>query len=387
MTAGSERSRLDLRSAHGARHVSSAAVVFAVVALTCSACGTKTPRVEGRDAGTAARHAGAARDARVPTRDPRMPAAAPEGTAHGNPSQSTASPGFLGEDDRALRERLRTGTIASVERGRGGRSVGFKITLGDGTVGYFKPEQTFSAAHWYSEVAAYHLDRVLGFGRVPPVVGRRFRWSTLRPYVAGDPRAAEVRPLADGDVRGAFVAWVTGGLSPLRLGRAWERIVRIEGALGRSPYDRPALVREGVGGQSGVVRALPASRAGELSDLLIFDYLVQNVDRWGGDFTNVRVRGEDGPLLFFDNGAGFWPNEQRLPLMEARLRPLQRFRRSTVAALRAFSITAFRDALATDDLAPVLTPRQVEGVDIRVRAAVAHVDSMYARFGEAIWLP
>ena len=37
------------------------------------------------------------------------------------------------------------------------------------------------------------------------------------------------------------------------------------------------------------------------SDLLIFDYLVQNVDRWGGDFTNVRSRANDGPLVFLDS--------------------------------------------------------------------------------------
>jgi hypothetical protein len=73
--------------------------------------------------------------------------------------------------------------------------------------------------------------------------------------------------------------------------------------------------------------------------------------------------------------------------MEARLRPLQRFRKQTVDALRAFDLEAYREALAQDALAPVLTERQIEGVGERVRAVVAHVDSMYARFGEAIWLP
>jgi hypothetical protein len=316
----------------------------------------------------------------VPPTPTRPIAAAPA-------SAASPSVGFLGMDERAVRESLRNRPLASVVKGGGGRSLGFKVTLDDGTVGYFKPEQTFSAAHWYSEVAAYYLDRALGFGRTPPVVGRRFDWATLRARAGADSRVAEVRPSPDGSVRGTFSWWVPGGLEPIRLGRAWERVVRIEGPLGRTPYDRPALVREGAGGNDGPMRDIPASRIVELSDMLIFDYLVQNVDRWGGDFVNVRARANGGPLVFLDNGAGFWPNEQRLPLMESRLRPLQKFSRRTVAALRAFDLEAYRRALESDALAPILTERMIVGLGDRVRAVVAHVDSMYARFGEAVWLP
>lgn len=322
--------------------------------------------------------------ASLPVRTPR---AEPSRTAPSETASAPAPTGFLGMDERAIRQSLAQGDIASIERGRGGRSLGFKITLDDGTVGYFKPEQTFSAAHWYSEVAAYYLDRQLGFGRVPPAVGRRFDWATLRAAAAPDRRIAEVRPEPSGLVRGAFLWWIPGGLSPIRLGAAWERVVRIEGPLARTPFDRPALVREGVGGADGAMRTLSPERAKELSDLLVFDYLVQNVDRWGGDFVNVRARADEGPMVFLDNGAGFWPNEQRLPLMEARLRPLQRFNRRTVDALRAFDLEAYRRALASDALAPVLDERRILGVGERVRAVVEHVDSMYARFGEAIWLP
>ncbi len=75
---------------------------------------------------------------------------------------------FLGQPDADRIEALRTEEISEVTKGRGGRSLAFKITLADGTRGYFKPKQTFSAAHWYSELAAYYLDRELGLDRVPP---------------------------------------------------------------------------------------------------------------------------------------------------------------------------------------------------------------------------
>ena len=63
---------------------------------------------------------------------------------------------------------------------------GLAALLVDGRAGYFKPAQSFSAAHWYSEVAAHYHDRELGFGRVPPVVGRRFPWRPLRRVAADE---------------------------------------------------------------------------------------------------------------------------------------------------------------------------------------------------------
>jgi hypothetical protein len=124
-------------------------------------------------------------------------------------------------------------------------------------------------------------------------------------------------------------------------------------------------------------------RPAELSDLIVFDYLTQNVDRWGGDFTNVRSRGLGGPLIYMDNGAGFWLGEQRLGLMEARLKALQRFRRSTIDAVRKLDVDRFSVRLQGDPLAPVLNEKQLDGLAQRRRAVIEHVDTMVTRFGEA----
>jgi hypothetical protein len=128
-------------------------------------------------------------------------------------------------------------------------------------------------------------------------------------------------------------------------------------------------------------------RPAELSDLIVFDYLTQNVDRWGGDFTNVRSRGLGGPLIYLDNGAGFWLGEQRLGLMEARLKALQRFRRATIEAVRNFDIERFAARLQEDPLSPVLNEKQLDGLALRRSAVLEHVDAMVARFGEARVLP
>lgn len=300
---------------------------------------------------------------------------------------------FFSQPDGPIRSALSAMPIARIERGSGGRSLGFKITLSDGTRGYFKPEQTFSGAHWYSEVAAYYLDRELGFGRVTPVIGRRMRWEPLRRAARSDRRLSEVIVQNDGTVRGAFIHWIDGGLPRMRLGRDWERWVRIEGPLALTPFQRPLHYRQRLRGEITAEQAprfqtrrapdepSEQEQAAELSDMIVFDFLIANVDRWGGGFTNLRTRGAAGPLLFFDNGAGFWPNA-RTGLMDTRLASLQKFRRRTVERLRAFDEEAFAARLAGDPLAPVLRDRPREAVGVRVDAVIAHVESLVERFGE-----
>jgi hypothetical protein len=307
-------------------------------------------------------------------------------------------PGFLGEPDAPRIAALRNGAIKEVSKGKGGRSLAFRITLEDGTKGYFKPRQSFSAAHWYSEVAAYYLDRELGIGRVPPTTGRRFDWAALKKAAGNDDRVSELRIAKDGTIQGAFVWWIPEPLKRLRMGRQWERWVRVQRTLPITPYQRPVDYRADLRGKPGIREATDPSRPlakdpdtetrpGELSDLIVFDYLTQNVDRWGGEFTNVRTRGPGGPLIYLDNGAGFWLGDQRLGLMESRLKALQRFRRATVDAVRALDIDALAARMNGDPLVPVLNEKQLDGLRQRRQAVLDHVDAMVKRFGEATVLP
>ncbi len=310
---------------------------------------------------------------------------------------------FLGEPDGPWRDALVLQPIKRVERGRGGRSLGFKITLADGHKGYFKADQTFSAANWFGEVASYHLDRMLGLGRVPCVVSREFTWKELVGAAGRDPRKGEVI-VTDGKVRGAFVAWVSGGLVALPEEPGWERWVRLKywPSTTVSPFQRPAvwkhqldLVRKHGDGwlskeerlRRRNLRAVPdrEDRAAELSDLLVFDYLIRNLDRWGGGNANVLMRGQHGPLVFLDNGAAFEPGDARPSLMEARLHVVQRFRRGTVAAVRAFDVARFKARLGGEVVQPVLSAAQIQGLLARRKGLLEWVAEMEKAHGEAIW--
>lgn len=336
--------------------------------------------------------------------DPPEPAA--PGRAPEPPLVVSAPPeaeAFFTEPDGPWRDALVIQPIRRVERGRGGRSLGFKITLADGHKGYFKPDQTFSAANWFGEVASFHLDRMLGLGRVPCVVSREFTWTELVGAAGRDPRKEEV-VVTNGKVRGAFVAWVSGGLAPLPEEPGWERWVRVKNwpSASVSPFQRPAVWkhqldqvrRHGDNWRSKEERlrrrnlqAVPdrEDRPAELSDLLVFDYLTRNQDRWGGANANVLVRGPAGPLVFLDNGASFEPGEVRPGLMEARLHVVQRFRRGTIAAVRAFDVERYKRRLAGEVVQPVLSSTQIDGLLARRTGLLEWVAEMEKIHGEAIW--
>ena len=300
-------------------------------------------------------------------------------------------PGFLGVPDGATRYALHHEKIVAVKRGTGGRSLAFRVTFEDGSDAYFKPEQTFSAARWYSEVAAYYLDRELGFGRVPPVIGRRVRWAQLERAAGSDSRVSELTISEDGNLRGALINWIDGGLTPIAtLGVGWERWIRVDGPVRISPYQRPQYYGRRQGGmarellpigqqkEASEVPAVAAHRAA-LSDLIVFDFLIQNADRWGGEYTNVRVD-RHNRLVFLDNAAGF-PQHISTSLHDARLTTCQRFSKKTYQALKAFDVRAFESRLHRDPLAPVLGREQLHALGERVHIVVEHIEKMIADHG------
>lgn len=304
-----------------------------------------------------------------------------------------ASDAFLGTPDAPILEVLGRGEVTRIERGSGGRSLAFRLTFADGSRGYFKPEQTFSGSHFYAEIAAYHLDRALGLGRVPPTIGRRMAWAPLRQAAGGDARAGEAI-VHDGEVCGSLSYWVPEPLVALRVGMGWEAWARFAPAPLISPFQRARRYVALASGQTPIAdadgdtpraAATPdtAERAAELSDLVLFDYLTENIDRWGGDYTNVRTRGAGGPLVFLDNAAGFIRSPEASPgFMDTRLHTIQRFRRGTVEAIRALAIDSLRARIEADACAPILSDALYAQLETRRATLLAHVDRMIAQHGE-----
>jgi hypothetical protein len=296
-------------------------------------------------------------------------------------------PSFFGQPDEPIRRVLATAPIEKVKKGAGGRSLAFKLTLAGGVEGYFKPEQTF-ASNWFSELASYYLDRELGFGRTPPAIGRRIEWKRLSGHAARDDRLKEI-VVKNGFVRGSLVWWVPEKLVPLELPDGWEAWLRVEGAPAVSPFgELGTYVRARRRPAEPAPQRAPAQprdfpdRPAELSDLILFDYLIGNLDRWGGGFTNVRALGTSKALMYLDNANGFHVRQEPSPTLEARLAAVQRFRKSTVTAIRRLDVDRLERRMSKDPLAPLLSEAQLDQLEVRRRRVVEHITDVQRRYGE-----
>ncbi len=367
------------------------------VASTRRARDALPARLEGSVSGAASEAgavAGRAERAAPPPPSPTSPRASADrrAVAGDTPPRGAA---FLGAPDEPVLRDLRESEVVRVEPGRGGRSLGFVLTLASGRRAYFKPEQSFSGARWYAEVAAYHLDRVLGLGRVPPVVARELPWKLLRAAARRHPRGDEVVVHSGGRVWGALIAWVEGPLVPLRLPPGWEQWLRVGRAPFLSPFRRPSTWLRAVrswrqngriegplgGDRWPQVRPDRPERPAELSDMILFDFLARNVDRWSEDLTNVRTRGPGGPLVFLDQGAAFGGGRASNGHLEAQLRAVQRVRRATAEAIERFDLQAFRARLRSEPIQPVLDAARLEGLRVRRQAVLEHLRALRERFG------
>ena len=288
---------------------------------------------------------------------------------------------LFGENDEPIRNALSEAPIESVTKGSGGRSLAFKLTFRDGLAGYFKPEQTF-AANWYSELASYHLDRQLGLGRVPPSIGRRIDWPLLSPHAEGDARRSEV-VIRDGVVQGSLVFWLADKPLRVELPRGWELWLRIDQQPMVSPFQALPDYKKALkhGAKPGVMPELDPVRAAELSDLVVFDHLIGNIDRWSKDFVNVRTTGPEKRLVFLDNANGFEVKSKPSWVLAARLAAVERFRRKTIATLRAFDRKEFEQRMAKDPLAPLLNAAQLAQLEERRSQLLEHVAALERRYG------
>jgi hypothetical protein len=260
--------------------------------------------------------------------------------------------------DRVWIERLASAPIVEIVRNKGGATLTLRVRFADGARAAFKPEQTHSASNHRAEIAAFHLDRVLGFGRTATVVGRSLNAARLRRWlVHAEVESAwlarfdgEVK-VRDGLVHGALIAWHDKRLADAAPPRDWARTL----------LDADAS-------------ALPTERTLEWSDMVMFDYLLDNGDRWSGG--NVLSLGNGGPLIFLDNAAGL----QRRGLIEPEkspVGPVCRFRETSVSSLKSTVGrlgARLERSLSADPLSPVVSDAHLRAIDARLEKLLAHID-------------
>ncbi|XP_066548590.1 glycosaminoglycan xylosylkinase [Amia ocellicauda] len=241
-----------------------------------------------------------------------------------------------------------------------------------------------------AEVAAFHLDRILGFHRAPLVVGRFVSLRTeIRPVATEQLLSTfltqgnnscfygkcyycrESEPAcALGDVmEGSVTLWLPD-VWPLQKHRhPWGRTYR-EGKLARWEYDESYCE---------AVKKMPPYDAGprllDVVDTAVFDYLIGNADRH--HYESFQDDGGASMLILLDNAKSFGNpalDERSIlaPLYQCCMLRVSTWNRLTLLRGGALS-SALRTATSHDPLFPVLTEAHLAALDRRLDSVLAAV--------------
>jgi hypothetical protein len=277
---------------------------------------------------------------------------------------------FLGMADDLLLARVRTQPIARVRVNRGGSSLSFRVDFADGSRAAFKPAQTNLQTIPRKEVAAYRLNRLLGLNAVPPAVPRSVSREDLFEKLHPESSAALPRIRAEtifnpfGKTLGTFSYWIP--------------------EIKDSGLDTPEGVRESAGwlALGGAIPPAKRSMAAQLSDLIVFDFLTANPDRYSGG--NMKMSPDGTRLYYMDNTMAFFLNSQGHERNRSVLMRTQRFSQRLYEALERVTVSTLGEVLGEDleDSQEILTPSEIRAVVSRREVVQRYIAGLASTYGE-----
>lgn len=277
---------------------------------------------------------------------------------------------FLGMDDELLLDRAQRQPIVRMKLNRGGSSLSFRVDLADGSRAAFKPAQTNLQTIPRKEVAAYRLNRLLGLNAVPPAATRQVSRDELLRSLHPETLPALPRIQAEtifdplGRTAGVVMYWVPeivdSGLDTPEERRQWSQWLT-QGEL--IPVDKRPL-------------------AAQLSDMVVFDFLTSNPDRYSGG--NMKMSSDGSRLYYMDNTMAFFLDADGNGNTRPALLRTQRFSRRLYDALDRVTLPALERLLAHEPEAaaqPILTASEMRAVVARRDAAKRHIEGLVAAYG------
>ncbi|XP_056263847.1 extracellular serine/threonine protein kinase FAM20C isoform X1 [Pseudoliparis swirei] len=304
----------------------------------------------------------------------------------------------------ALLKDLVTQRITSVAMKSGGTQLKLIITFQNYGQALFKPmkqtrEQETPPDFFYfsdferhnAEVAAFHLDRILDFRRVPPVAGRLVNmtreirdvtrdkklWKTffISPannicfygecsYYCSTEHALCGKP---DQIEGSLAAFLPD-LS-LAKRKTWRNPWR------RSYHKRKKAEWEVDQDYCDEVKLTPpydrGTRLLDVMDMTIFDFLIGNMDRH--HYETFEKFGNDTFIIHLDNGRGFGKHSHDELSILVPVIQCCRVRKSTYLRLQLLAKEEYQlsslmeESLIRDRLSPVLLQRHLQAMDRRLR--------------------
>jgi Golgi casein kinase, C-terminal, Fam20 len=257
----------------------------------------------------------------------------------------------------------------------GTSSVVFKVDLDGAIDAAFRPENRLNPRGHLAELSAFRVGQLLGLHNVAPAVARSFPLADVEKLLLSSyrdrwPGLRDALLVREGNlVSGVCVYWITDlqelGIDTPEGVKRWARWLAQDGALPDSPGTL-ALARQ-------------------ISDMLVFDYLIGNFDRFSG--ANAQGNAAEGRLYLRDHNMAFFEplRPQHHHRVLARLKRVQRFSRRLVELLRGLTEQRLTDALRNDEdpvRGPLLTKGQMASLLDRKRAILSYVSALIERHGE-----
>lgn len=322
------------------------------------------------------------------------------------------------KNDDLVNQLLRdmaTERIVHISQKDGGTQIKLIIDYPNNIQALFKPmrfprEQQTLPNHFYftdferhtAEIAAFHLDRLLGFRRAMPVTGRVLNMTT------------ELYALADGDLLKTFFVSPSNNLcfhgkcsyycdtahaicgNPDTLEGSFAAFLPAKEVaprkVWRHPWRRSYHKRRKAQWEQDsdyctMVRDIPPYDSGrrllDLMDMSVFDFLTGNMDRH--HYETFRVFGNDTFPLHLDHGRGFGkPFQDELSILAPVLQCCL-MRQSTLTTLLRFHNgprklgDAMRESMGKDPVAPVLWEPHLTALDRRVKIILQGIRDCIAK--------
>jgi hypothetical protein len=277
---------------------------------------------------------------------------------------------FLGMSDELLLERVRTQPIVRFKLNHGGSSLSFRVDFADGSRAAWKPIQTNTQTIPRKEVAAYRLNRLLGLNAVPPAAPRVVSREELLAHL--HPESVEFLPRIEAET--------VFGANGKTIGTAsyWIPIIKDSG------FDTPegrSLAQQWLS-QAWPVATEHVPMATQLSDLVVFDFLTANPDRYSGG--NMKMSPDGTQLYYMDNTMSFFLDPNGIPRNREALLRTQRFSRALYQALARITVPTLQKAFTEEVGAPyeILTPAEIAAVVARRDFVRHHIAGLIAQLGE-----
>ncbi|NXY46426.1 FA20C kinase, partial [Ceuthmochares aereus] len=254
-----------------------------------------------------------------------------------------------------------------------------------------------------AEIAAFYLDWVLDFRRIPPVSGRLINITKEIRDITTDKKLAKtffISPAGNVCFYGECSYYCStehalcgkpdrleGSMAALLPDKTLAKRRSWRSPWRRSYHKSKKAEWELNRNYCAKVREMPPYDRGhrllDLIDMTVLDFLMGNMDRH--HYETFEKFGNDTFLLHLDNGRGFGTHSRDELSILAPLQQCCSIKKSTYLRLQLLATEPYRlsdllrEALATDPLAPVLAEPHLQALDRRLGKVLAVVGHCLAR--------